>query len=133
MLASTVNIDTVEIIVNGQVAETLVGVAAGETKNLTGKLNLPEGGWVAARAYSSVQQDDPWPIMHNTPFAHSAPIWIGSVGSTQSDARSAAAADLMRALDSVELRIKEAYGNQPMTRLMDRLERAREVLSGMLE
>ena len=133
MLASTVNIDTVEIIVNGQVAETLAGVTAGETKTLTGKLTLPEGGWVAARAYSSVKPDDPWPIMHFMPFAHSAPIWIGSVGSTQSDARSAAAADLMRALDSVELRIKQAYGTQPMTRLMDRIERAREVLSGMLE
>jgi TolB protein len=71
--------------------------------------------------------------MHFMPFAHSAPIWIGSVGSTQADARTAAAADLMRALDSVELRINQAYGDQPMTRLMDRIERAREVLSGMLE
>ena len=32
-----------ETIVNGQVAETLAGVAAGETKTLTGKLNLPAG------------------------------------------------------------------------------------------
>jgi hypothetical protein len=48
------------------------------------------------------------------------------------DTRSAAAADLMRALDSVELRIKQAYGKQPMTRLMERVKRAREVLKGML-
>lgn len=132
MLASTVNIDTVEIIVNGQVAETLTGVAAGEKKTLAGKFILPEGGWVAARAYSSVKPDDSWPIMHYMPFAHSSPIWIGSVGSTSNDTRSAAAADLMRALDSVELRIKQAYGKQPMTRLMERVKRAREVLNGML-
>ena len=132
MLASTVDIDTVEIIVNGQSVETLAGLAAGETKTLTGNLVLPDGGWVAARAYSSVKLDDPWPVMHKTPFAHSAPIWIGSIGSTVSDTRAAAAADLMRALDSVELRVQQAYGDQPMTRLMDRVERARKVLSGML-
>ena len=54
MLASTVNVDTVEIIVNGQVAETLAGVTAGETKTLTGKLNLPEGGWVNCSIKSSI-------------------------------------------------------------------------------
>jgi TolB protein len=132
MLASTVNVDRVEIIVNGQVTETLAGVAAGETKTLTGKLNLPEGGWVAVRAYSSEKMDDSWPIMHYMPFAHSAPIWIGSIGSTANDARTAAAADLMRALDSIELRISKAYGKQPMTRLMDRVEQARDALRAML-
>jgi hypothetical protein len=38
----------------------------------------------------------------------------------------------MRALDSVELRIKQAYGKQPMTRLVERVKRARKVLKGML-
>ncbi|EED31753.1 hypothetical protein NOR53_3058 [gamma proteobacterium NOR5-3] len=133
MLASTVAIDTVEIIVNGQVVQTLAGLAAGEKTTLSGTLNLPGGGWVAARAYSDVPLEDPWPIMHKTPFAHSAPIWIDSIGSTESGAQKAAASDLMRALDAVESEFKQAYGDQPMERLMTRIERARGVLSAMLE
>ncbi|MDP5070907.1 MAG: CehA/McbA family metallohydrolase [Congregibacter sp.] len=132
MLASVVAIDTVEIIVNGQVAQTLAGLDAGEKTTLRGKLNLPGGGWVAARAYSKVPLEDPWPIMHKTPFAHSAPIWIDHIGSTESAAQKAAASDLLRALDAVEQEFKQAYGDQPMERLMARIERARNALSEML-
>ena len=130
MLVSTSDVDRVEIIVNGQVVDTHEGVKAGETRVLKGTAELPEGGWIAARAYSSQWLDDPWPAMLKRPFAHSLPIWIGSKGSTDPDARDASASDLLRALDAIEKRARAAYGDRDMSLLYSRYELARQVLNG---
>jgi TolB protein len=103
-LASTTDIDILEIIVNGSVVEQLEGVDAGETRTFTGQIDLPEGGWIAARAYAAEQKEDSWPTMHARPFAHSSPIWIGEIGSSEPGARAEAAADLIRAIDAAEYR-----------------------------
>jgi TolB protein len=131
-LASTSAIDTVEILVNGAVVERLDGVAAGKTRRIEGGVDLPVGGWVAARAYASNPGDDAWPTMHARPFAHTSPIWIGEIGSTEPGAQAAAAADLIRAIDAAEQRARQAYGDVETPRLHARFDTARSQLTPML-
>jgi TolB protein len=71
--------------------------------------------------------------MHARPFAHSSPIWIGSVGSTEPGARSDAAADLIRAIDAAQARARAAYGEVETPRLHARFDEARARLQAMLE
>jgi len=107
-LASTVDVERLEIVVNGDVVQQLSGVSAGQSKTITGEVVLPEAGWVAARVYSEQTLDDPWPMMHPRPFAHSEPIWIGEVGSTDPVVRTKAASDLIRALEAAEQTSRDA-------------------------
>ncbi len=127
-LASVSDVDRVELVVNGQVVETLDGVKAGETRVFNGTLELPAGGWVAARARSSEALDDPWAPMLKHPFAHSMPLWIGSKGSIDPGAFASSAADLLRALDAIEQNARAAYGDRPMDKLYGRYELARQFL-----
>ncbi|MDZ7769956.1 MAG: CehA/McbA family metallohydrolase [Woeseiaceae bacterium] len=131
-LASTTAVDVLEIIVNGQVAARLGGVAAGNTRAYNGTVTLPQGGWIAARAYASSRSDNAWPTMHARPFAHSSPIWIDAVGSTDQHARSQSAADLIRAIDAARNEAREAYGDVPTPRLHARFDKARAVLQEMM-
>lgn len=130
-LASATALETVEIIVNGQIVQTLAGLKAGESKSYSGEVNLPEGGWIAARAYAAQQRKDSWPSMHARPFAHSSPIWIEKVGSTETNARSAAVADLLLGINAAEKQAKSAYGERPMPKLYKRFEDARNALKSL--
>lgn len=132
-LVSTTAIDVVELVVNGVVVEVLTGIQAGQERDYQGSVVLPEGGWVAIRAYAGARQADAWPSMHARPFAHSSPVWIGTVGSTEASARAAAAADLIRAIDAAEQSMQAAYEGTEMTRVMARYQAARERLTGMLK
>ncbi|RAI94756.1 CehA/McbA family metallohydrolase [Algoriphagus yeomjeoni] len=132
-LAGTNDIDVVELVVNGIVVETFTGIMAGETRTFKGQVNLPSGGWVAMRAYASKLLKDSWPNMHARPFAHSSPIWIEAVGSTDPDSRKAAAADLIRAIDASERIARKAYGSVEMNRMMTRFEEARKRLREMMK
>lgn len=132
-LAGTNDIDVVELVVNGVVVEKLTGIKSGETRQYNGQVNLPAGGWVAIRAYASELKEDSWPSMHARPFAHSSPIWMGTIGSTEVSARKAAAADLIRAIDASERIAKAAYGEIEMNRMMTRFEEARKRLREMLK
>lgn len=128
-LISAVDVDRVEIIINGEVVQSEPGVSAGGRKSLAGIVTLPVGGWIAARAYTDEQRADSWPSMALRPFAHSSPLWINEVGSVDPDARAWAAADLLRAIDVAEARVKAAYGPTPVPRLMARFEAARQKLT----
>jgi TolB protein len=108
--------------------QTLAGLDKGELKTYKGSLDLPKGGWIAARAYSSAQQADSWPTMHARPFAHSSPIWINEIGSTDLDAKQSASVDLLKAIDAAEKRAKDAYKEQDMPKLYKRFEQARAKL-----
>ncbi|MBD0426883.1 CehA/McbA family metallohydrolase [Aquisalinus flavus] len=127
-LASAAAVEKLEIIVNGEVVETLEGVSAGETRVYEGSVTLPEGGWIAARAHGG---EPAWPSMAVTRFAHSSPVWIGEIGSTDPAAKAAAASDLLRALDAAEARAKTAYDQTPTPRLMARFKDARQKLQAM--
>jgi TolB protein len=131
-ITSTVDLEIVEIMVNGQVGQTLKGIKAGKTTRYQGFIEVPEGGWVAARAYSANQRADSWPTMHARPFAHSSPIWIKQIGSTDKTAKAAAAADLIRAINAAQDKAKKAYGERPMPRLYQRFKDANKALEAML-
>ena len=131
-LSSTVAVDRLEIIVNGVVVEHRGGVAAGQTKVFEGSVELPVGGWVAARAYSSEPQADAWPSMAKRPFAHSSPLWIGRVGSVEPAAQAAAAADLLRALDFAEAAARAAYGDTSTNKMQARFDAARARLTALV-
>lgn len=130
-LIGTNDIDVVELVVNGVVVEKLKGIKAGETGNYKGKVVLPEGGWIAIRAYASELQEDTWPTMHARPFAHSSPVWIGAVGSFDEDARSMAASDLIKAIDVAERKALAAYKEIETPLMMSRFNEARNLLRNM--
>ena len=132
-LASTTDIDSLQIIVNGSVVDALSGVNAGETQTYSGNVSLPEGGWIAARAFTLEQREDSWPSMHARPYAHTSPIWIGEVGSTEPGSKSAAARDLIRAIDAAEMIARDAYGEVETPRLHQRFDEARAVLRDMID
>ena len=131
-LASTTDVDSLQIIVNGSVVERLGGVDAGETRIFTGAVDLPEGGWVAVRAFAG-KHEDSWPTMHARPFAHTSPIWIGEVGSAEPGARADAARDLIRAINAAEKMAREAYGEVETPRMQARFDEARARLREMLD
>ena len=124
-LAAALAVERVELLVNGEIVWSDSGVSAGQSKRYDGTVSLPEGGWVAARAYGG---DVRWPVMESYPFAHSSPVWIAHVGSTEPGALAAASADLIRALDFAEMRASESYEGAEVTKLMDRLDAARIAL-----
>lgn len=130
-LVGTNDIDVVELVVNGVVVEKLTGIKAGETRQYKGSLVLPEGGWIAIRAYNSELQEDTWPTMHARPFAHSSPVWIGEVGSTNAQSRKMAALDLIKAIDAAENKARAAYGEVKMPLMMARFNEARNQLREM--
>ncbi len=125
-LTSALAVEKVEVVVNGDVVWRSDGIKDGETKTYSGTVNLPEGGWVAARAHGGRMA---WPGMDSYPFAHSSPIWIDRIGSTDPAAEAAAKADLLNALDSARARAKSAYGNAKTTRFNNRIEQAIQTLS----
>lgn len=127
-LASAVPVDTVEVLVNGEVAWSADGLASPGSRVLTGDVELPAGGWVAVRAHGG---EPAWPVMDRLVFAHDSPVWIGSVGSVDAAAAARAAADLMPVLEAAEARLREAYGDTPTPRILEAFQAAREKLEAM--
>jgi TolB protein len=97
----------VEIVVNGRVVQTLEGFDGKGSRTYEGALDLPAGGWLAARA---VGGKTAWPVMSYAHFAHTQPIWIGQMGSVEPAVARAAAEDLLAALKYSESRYGESYG-----------------------
>lgn len=120
-LTSAVAVETLEIVVNGAVVWSADGIGAGEAKTYQGTVDLPDGGWVAARAHGG---DMAWPGMDSYAFAHTSPVWIGWIGSTEPVAETAAKADLMRALSHMQTRTDGAYGEQDLAKMKARIEAA---------
>ena len=126
--ASAVPVDSVAIVVNGKTVRMLGALAAGEGRTFEGSVQVPRGGWIAARAIGPrVTQ---WPAMAEYSFAHTAPVWIGNRGSTEPAAQRAAAADLLRALDNAEKRLVAGYGDAPIPKLRAHFAGARTILQG---
>ncbi|NKB89005.1 MAG: hypothetical protein GKS06_12390 [Acidobacteria bacterium] len=127
-VATASEVEVVELIVNGEVVETWDGLVEPGSRLITGTVDLPSGGWVAARARGG---EVAWPAMDSYPWAHTAPIWIGSVGSTEPTSRAAAAADLLRALDVSTERLRLGYQGAEIPRLEAHFAAARRRLEQM--
>jgi TolB protein len=123
---SAVPTDSVAILVNGAVAWRGKGVAAGGTAHLTGTVNVPAGGWVAAVTLGG--RTERWPAMDSYAYAHTSPVWIGRVGSTDPAAARAAARDLLRALDVAQRRMEAAYAGAEVPKLREHFRKARALL-----
>ena len=72
-----------------------------------------------------------WPMMETEPFAHTAPIWIAYKGSRDPSAASAAAIDLLRALDVAEQRVDETFAGTPIPDLKAQFLEARRLLEAL--
>ena len=95
-----------------------------------GTIKAPTGGWIAARVHGGTTE---WPAMDSYPFAHTAPLWFGSSGSTDPAAASRAARDLLAALDVAEERIRRSYAGTETPVLLGRLAQARRKLQPMAQ
>jgi TolB protein len=124
---SAVPVERIEVVVNGSVVTTSAGLTAAGSKTTTGTIDLPVGGWIAARAIGGATTA--WPAMDSYAFAHTAPIWIGRKGSTTPATRQRAAADLLAALDVAERSMQKAYGGAPGPRLVEHYRAARAILA----
>ncbi len=64
-----------------------------------------------------------------THFAHTQPVWIGRIGSTEPAAARAAARDLLNALTFSEGKFTESYGKAIPSGLVARMAETRRRLS----
>jgi TolB protein len=124
-ILTPVPVDAVELLVNGRIVWKTKGPTRAGSFSFSGTLRLPKGGWVAARTYGGRVS---WPVMASYPFGHTAPIWIGTVGSVEPEARRTAAEQLLSALDVLEPRLAAAYAGEDIGRLSARYTRAKECL-----
>ena len=127
-LVSVNPVKKVEILVNGKVVQTLEGFEGKGRRTYRGTVDLPDGGWIAARARGG---ETAWPIMSFTHFAHTQPVWIDHVGSTNAEAARAAARDLLAALDFSEANFRKSYGEEIPAGLVDRIGETRAALTAI--
>lgn len=133
-VAAAMPLKTVELLVNGEVAfqspaAAPVLAAPGRTR-LRGRIRIPAGGFVLARAIGEGMQ---WPGMDSYPFALTGPVWLGRVGSVDPASQKAAAADLLTALANAESRLRAAFSPQQAPRLYERLAAARARLTELAQ
>ena len=128
-VASALPFDRVELLVNGSVVWTGAGLKQPGAQTHRGTIKAPAGGWIAARVHGGTTE---WPAMDSYPFAHTAPVWVGSGGSTDPAAAGQAAKELLAALDVAEGRIKQSYGAVETPVLLGRIAQAREKLRALL-
>ena len=129
-LATATAVDTVDILVNGGVVESHSGIAAPGQRTYSGDLALPGGGWVAARARGGTTR---WPSMDISPYAHTAPVWVGERGSTDPVVRRAAAQELLDVLIASRARLRVGYSGASIPRLEARFDEAMARLEALAE
>ena len=130
-VASATPVSQVEVLVNGQVAWSGAGLDTPGRREYEGVLELPAGGWIAARAQGGETR---WPSMDTSPFAHTAPVWIGERGSTDPVARRSAARELLEVLAASRARLEAGYFDTAIPKLTSVFDEARarlEALAGI--
>lgn len=129
-LHSSVPVEKVEVVVNGAVVYTAPGLTEPGSKDYVGTVNLPAGGWVAVRAVGGAIKG--WPAMDSYAFAHTAPVWIGKVGSSEPVARKKAATELLDALSAADQALTASYKGTPIPELRAQLKAARDRLEQII-
>ena len=124
-VASALPFERVEVLVNGEVVWSGEGLKQAGTQTYRGTATAPAGGWIAARIHGGVTA---WPAMDSYPFAHTAPLWFGAIGSIDHTAARRAASDLLAALKVAEGRVQQAYAEAPAKTLLGRIAAARQKL-----
>jgi len=129
-LATATEVDTVDIIVNGRVVASRPGMQSPGRRSFSGEIDLPSGGWVAARARGGETR---WPSMDEASFAHTAPVWIAARGSVDPAARREAAAELHEILTASTARLRIGYSGTDIPRLEGRFAEAMARLEALAE
>ena len=124
-LHSSINVDSVEIIVNGKVVWSDKGMDKPGSISYKGSIDLPSGGWIASRARGGKVN---WPVMDSYIFAHTAPVWIDFIGSTDPKTKTLSATKLLNLLEISEQRMIEGYKNTPIPNLKAHYNEARNRL-----
>ncbi len=122
---SSAPVEKVEILVNGKAVWSGQGLNEAGRKAFAGKINAPTGGWIAARIYGGATRP---PMADSYPFAHTAPIWFGRVGSSDAAVAKASAQDLLRWMDVAEKRMEQGYSGAKVDNLKKRFGEARRIL-----
>ena len=130
-LATATEVATVDIIANGRVVASHPGMDSPGQRSYSGQIELPGGGWVAARARGGEMMR--WPSMDVAPFAHTAPVWIGARGSTDPATQREAAAELQGILTASLARLRIGYGGTDIPRLEARFAAAMARLEALAE
>jgi TolB protein len=129
-LYSPTAVEKVEILVNGDVVWSETGLTEPGKRIYSGEIEIPDGGWIAARAVGGKTE---WPVMDSYPFAHTAPLWIAEIGSTsQADAK-ASARELLNALNEKEKSLKAGYKGVAIPMLLEQFQKARDVLEAWIQ
>lgn len=115
----------VEILVNGEVVWRGDGLDAAGHRRYSGRIDVPAGGWIAARVHGGEAR---WPVQDSYPFAHTAPVWFGAVGSSDPAAARRAAAELLRWMTVAEARLDAGYQGAEIPRIRARFAEARRLL-----
>lgn len=125
---SAVPVDSISVVVNGKtVWSAPKDDALTAHRELSGRIRVPAGGWVAARVVGPAVTA--WPAMASRVFGHTAPIWLGRRGSTDPGAQKAAVTELLSALENAETRLKMGYAGSPIPVLLGHFRRAKERLA----
>tara|TARA_Y100000588_G_scaffold323401_1_gene355965 strand:- start:249 stop:845 length:597 start_codon:yes stop_codon:yes gene_type:complete len=127
-LLTASGVDQVDLIVNGEIVWSESGIESPGSRKYQGEIELPEGGWVAIRALGG---EASWPSMANYPFAHTGPVWIKAIGSTDQRARTAAAQELLQVLALGEGRLIQGYRDADIPNLRARFAEARSRLEAL--
>ena len=127
---SALAVDSVEVILNGEVIWKDKGLNKPGSISYKGEINLPLGGWIAARAMGGPII---WPAMDSYPFAHTSPIWIDYVGSTDINSKKISAEELITLLDISEQRVIDGYKDLPIPNLKAHFNKARKHLEELLK
>jgi len=129
-LYSATAVEKVEILVNGNVLWSETGLEDPGKRTYSGEIEIPEGGWIAARAFGGKTG---WPVMDSYPFAHSAPVWIAEIGSTSQADEKASARELLNALNEKEKSLKSGYEGVAIPKLLEQFQKARKVLEARIQ
>ncbi|MEX2473410.1 MAG: CehA/McbA family metallohydrolase [Gemmatimonadota bacterium] len=124
-LHTAVAVSQVDVIVNGEVVDS-VAVGSGAHQTFEGEIDLPAGGWVAVRVTGPATTA--WPAMDSYAFAHTSPVWIDEVGSTDRAAELRSVAVLEQALAGARSRLESAYAGTPIPNLRARFDEAQAAL-----
>ncbi|UAK25938.1 CehA/McbA family metallohydrolase [Sphingomonas nostoxanthinifaciens] len=127
-LWSPTAVEKAELLVNGKVVWQAPGLVAPGHKHYTGRITVPAGGWVAARVSGGASR---WPTQDSYPFAHTAPVWLGHVGSTDPATARAAAGDLLRWMNVADRKLAEGYPGEAGASIKARFAEARRRLEAV--
>jgi TolB protein len=127
---SAVPVETVEVLVNGKVAWKDQGLTTPGKRSYSGKIAVPAGGWIAARALGG---ESAWPVMDSYPFAHTGAVWVNEVGSREAEAARRSARELLAWLDVADARLVEGFSGVEIPALRERFSEARRKLEALAQ